>query len=123
MHDFEVRVSYSHGTRATLRLRGDFDLAAADLFAAVLAHHLHAGHRFIRLDLGELTFLDCAGLRVIVEVHNQLLARGGRLTLIRVGPRMARLLRIALLDTVLYIASPVSAPQCRAVPHLPPQPA
>ena len=102
-HDFEVQVRCTDATRAALRLQGDLDLAAADLFAAVIRHHLATGHRYVRLDLSGLDFLDCAGLRALLTAHHELLARGGRLVLTNVGPQTARLLRLTLLDTVLYV--------------------
>jgi anti-anti-sigma factor len=101
--DFEVQVRCTDASRATLRLQGDLDLAAADLFAAVIRHHLATGHRYVRLDLSGLSFLDCAGLRALLTAHHELLARGGRLTLTNVGRPTARLLRLTLLDTVLYV--------------------
>jgi anti-anti-sigma factor len=102
-HDFEVQVRCTDVTHATLRLQGDLDLAAADLFAAVIRHHLATGHRYVRLDLSGLSFVDCTGLRALLTAHHELLARGGRLSLANVGPRTARLLRLTLLDAVLYV--------------------
>jgi anti-anti-sigma factor len=100
-HDFDMQVLFVDAAHVTLRLHGDFDLAATDLFAAVIGHHIATGHRYVRLDLSGLTFLDCTGLRALVAMHQQLDASGGRLTLARVGARTARLLRLTLLDEVL----------------------
>lgn len=104
LHDFEISVQFSRGRHATLRLSGELDMCSVDLFAAVLQHHIVAGRRFFRLDLGDLTFVDCAGLRGVVEAQNKLLARHGGLVLTKVSRRTARLLQITELDTVLRIA-------------------
>lgn len=90
--------------RATVRLRGDFDLASAPLLLAVLRHHLDCGLRDVRLDLSGVTFLDCSGLGTIVGVQNEVRPRGGHVTLTGVGARIARLLHLTALDSVLEIA-------------------
>lgn len=103
--DFDVRSRVRDRLRVTLVLRGEFDLAAVDLFTTVVAHQLNMGRRFIRLDMSGVTFLDCAMLRALVLAHNQLLAHRGQLTLTRVGPRVAKLLRLTELDTALHVVS------------------
>jgi anti-anti-sigma factor len=102
-HEFEVRVQLSHGDRTTLKLRGELDLCSADLLDAVLKHHIATGRHHIRLDMSGLTFIDCAGLRVVVDAHNTLLLEHGRLDLVRVGSPTARLLRLTELDTALHV--------------------
>ena len=110
-HEFEVRVQLSRGDRATLKLSGELDLCSVDLLEAVLQNHITTGRRHIRLDMSGLTFIDCAGLRAVVDAHNALLLERGRLDLIRVGSPTARLLRITELDTALNIETtrPVQA--------------
>ena len=102
--DFEVRVQLTHAGRATLTLSGELDVCSADLFGAVLDHHMASGRRRIRLDMSGVTFIDCAGLGAIVDAHNALVSKHGHLQLIRVGPRATRLLQIAELDATLLIA-------------------
>jgi anti-anti-sigma factor len=79
-------------TRVHLQLSGALDLATADDLADVLEGHLVGGRRIVRLDLSELQFLDCAGLRILLRARKQCLARDGTLILTHVGPRPARLL-------------------------------
>ncbi len=100
----EIVTERSDATRATLRLRGEMDLANADLLTAALADQLSFGHRFVRLDLSELSFLDCAGLRALVQAHNDFLAARGSLILTGIQPLLARLLAITRLDEALLIA-------------------
>jgi anti-anti-sigma factor len=100
----EVRVLATDATRAAAELHGEMDLAAADLLAKVLDNQLAAGRRFVRLDLSRLEFLDGAGLDVLINAHDRLLAARGMLTLTGLAPRIARLLRITHLDQALYVA-------------------
>ena len=91
-------------TQATVQLEGEVDSASAGLVGVALREQLEQGHRFLRLDLSRLTFLDCAGLRVLVIAHNEFLYAGGTLVLTGVGPRVARLLSITGLDEALFVA-------------------
>lgn len=99
---FTVTAAHTH---ATVQVQGDMDVANAELLAAVLDNQLIAGRRFVRLDLTRLTFLDCAGLRVLVHAHKAFRADpGGMLLLTGVGARIARLLEITHLDEALFVA-------------------
>src|ERR1700712_3742321 len=91
-------------TQATVQLEGELDVATADLVTAALGEQLAQGHRFVRLDLSRLIFLDCAGLRVLVEAHNGFLYANGALVLTGVDQHVTRLLRLTHLDEALFIA-------------------
>jgi anti-sigma B factor antagonist len=109
------------GTEAgctTLLLRGELDLNSGELLTAVLSNHLAMGNRSLRLDLSRVTFLDCGGLRTLVEGHNRFLAVGGSLVLTGVHSRTARLLHLTHLDEALRVETPRtgSAARIRAVP-------
>ncbi len=88
-------------SRALVRAVGEWDLAAADTLADLLAEHEKAGRRFVRLDVSEVTFVDCTCLGVIVAAHRRLLAARGTLVLTGVTPRLQRLLSLTGLDRVL----------------------
>ena len=103
---FEVTATVTDATNATVHLRGEMDMATAELVTAVLDSELAAGRRFIRLDLSGLNFLDCAGLRALVCAHNQILAARGTLVLAGAGARIERLLAITHLDEVLLMSDP-----------------
>jgi anti-anti-sigma factor len=87
-----------------VQLRGEMDLSNADLLTAALSTHLGRGRRFVRLDLSDLQFMDCAGLRAIVEAHNRCLAAHGTLILTGAGSQINRILAITRLNEVLLVA-------------------
>lgn len=89
--------------RAHVKVTGDLDLATAAALWAVLHGHLLAGRRFLRLDLSDVTFVDAATLTALQRVHDDALERRGTLVLTGVHDRIARILRIAQLDDVLFI--------------------
>jgi anti-anti-sigma factor len=63
MDDFAVRAD----PEGVLWLTGEFDLAALDVFQAVVDAVLDAQRELV-LDLTELTFLDSTGIRAILVV-------------------------------------------------------
>ena len=106
----QITVAPINPSLATLYLRGELDCATAERLTATLAEQRSRGCRFLRVDLTGLHFIDCAGLSALVTGHRRALADRGTLVLTGVGPRVARLLALAGLDTVLYIADGISDP-------------
>jgi anti-sigma B factor antagonist len=94
--------------RASVKVAGDLDIATAPTLWGLLQAHLAVGRRFLRLDLAGLTFLDAAALSGIVGAHHDALDRRGTLVLTGVSERTARVLRLAALDTVLFVGGPRS---------------
>lgn len=93
-----------------LRVAGELDLATVGRLAAVLEQQYQAGRCFARLDLSEVSFLDCAGLGVLVHAHHRFLAHG-TLILTGVSPRIQRLLELTGLDQVLFTIARATDPQ------------
>jgi anti-sigma B factor antagonist len=74
-----------------ITLDGELDLATA----RGLERRLDAiplAHTDVRLDLSELTFVDSAGLSVLLRLANRAEEEGRRVTLVRPRPEVARLL-------------------------------
>ncbi|UQA98101.1 STAS domain-containing protein [Streptomyces halobius] len=86
------------GTTTVLELRGELDIFAV----AVLSDRLDGltgTHPDLLLDLRAVTFIDCAGLSLLVRARQRTRERGGRLRLTGVPDRgnIARLLRMTRL--------------------------
>jgi anti-sigma B factor antagonist len=98
--------------RASLILRGEFDLSNADLVCDTVAEHLARGRTAIRLDLRAVEFVDSTALQVLVHASMQCQRSHGSLTLSHVPARVRRVIDIAGLDTVLLIhpSQPAPAP-------------
>jgi anti-sigma B factor antagonist len=84
-----------------LRVRGELDIASAPELAAALDALLTADHRVVVLDLADLSFLDCAGMRPIRSALSALRRRGGTLVIRHPQPLVERTLRLAGLDEAL----------------------
>jgi anti-anti-sigma factor len=93
--DFEVTRS-----GAVVTPRGEIDLATVDAVGAALAS---ATAPRVVLDLRETTFLDSAGIRLIVEAARDLEAQGRELVVVRGGPEVRRVFDLVGLDGRLRI--------------------
>jgi anti-anti-sigma factor len=58
------------------------------------------GRSDLVLDLGNLEFVDSAGLGVLVGIYKRLKRRGCRVAVVRVQPYVARVMRVIKLDRV-----------------------
>jgi anti-anti-sigma factor len=81
-----------HGAHYVLSLEGELDLSSAPVFEARVAE-LEALVSCV-VDLHGLDFIDCAGVRALVNMAQELTARGGRLVLTRPQTPVANVLKI-----------------------------
>jgi anti-sigma B factor antagonist len=77
-----------------LALIGELDVAGVPLVRAGGTQLLTAGAGIV-VDLARLTFIDAAGLGVLVELSNALRAGHHELTITQVSPRVARTFAVA----------------------------
>lgn len=89
-----------HGRRG-LHASGAWDLADAERLSHALREHAKRA-RLLRLDVSDVTFLDCSCLQVLVDAHHRMLALEGTLVLTGVPARLTRLIEVAGLTDVLY---------------------
>jgi anti-sigma B factor antagonist len=83
---------------------GELDVATAGQLADLLTEVLRTGSERVFLDLADVTFMDCAGLAVLLRAREASLGGGGGLCLVAVS-RCVRLL-LALTGTARLAASP-----------------
>lgn len=81
---------------------GELDLAGAAGFAEILGEAEEAAVMIV-LDLRQLAFIDCSGLRVIVEVAGRARDAGRRVVLIRGPVQVQRLFTLTGTDRDLDI--------------------
>src|SRR5262245_20895402 len=94
--EFEV----TRGTAAGMVVvtpRGESELATAGEVYAV-TEHARAEANQVYLDLREVTFIDSAGVRLVVESARTLQAQGGELVVVRGGPEVRRIFDLVGLD-------------------------
>lgn len=87
--------SSSPSTVAVLRIAGQMDISAAPHLRDVLERAAADGSHDVVVDLAEVTFIDCSGLRPLLEARARC---GDRFRLSGVTEPVARLLRLTDLD-------------------------
>jgi anti-sigma B factor antagonist len=98
---------WRHGDRATIQVGGEIDLATGPQLQAVLVELVDRGFYQLIVDLAQVTFLDCAGIRVLVDALRRVHQDGGSLRLVRPTRRVERVLALTGMTTVFPIdASP-----------------
>jgi len=68
--EFSVELERGPGT-PLVRVRGDVDLTTAPVLIDALTAIADEGHREVRLDLSDVTFLDSAGIGALVRVMRE----------------------------------------------------
>jgi len=91
-------------TEAVLLLVGEIDMATADDLRDATAQLLSEPIERIVLDFAGVTFCDSQGLSVLISLHREVAAKGGRLVLANLGEFMERLLEITGLRGAFEIA-------------------
>lgn len=87
----------------TVEVSGDLDLGSDRAFLAAVLPAVEGG-RPVHLDLGALDFLGSHGVRCLVEVNAEAVARGTELVVVRLSPAARRTIELTGLDRVLTIA-------------------
>ncbi|WP_042391633.1 STAS domain-containing protein [Streptacidiphilus carbonis] len=93
---------------ALVQARGEIDLDTAPALQRRLTAALKA-HGEAVLDLSQVTFMDCAGLRPLLLAHHLAARHGGRLILHGACHPVLRLLELTGLDQYLTLGWPPDA--------------
>lgn len=86
---------------ATVALKGRLDSLEAQGLRDTVRRLISGGCRRMAIDLTDVTFIDSAGLAVLVRTHRELQASGGELTLIRPsGENANRIFQLTQFDQI-----------------------
>jgi anti-anti-sigma factor len=96
-----------------LRLCGEVDIAAATRLRPAWLALAETGRPVLIVDLSEVTFMDVAGVSLLVALRNRQLAHGGRVHLRRVPAQVTRVLQLTGLAEILQV-EPAPAPRSAA---------
>lgn len=102
--DIDVEQS---GEIAVVTIAGEIDALTADEASAFLNTQLESGLERLVLDLGQVTFMSSAGIRLFLEILRKSRERGGDLRLARTPAAVARTLDITGLAQILKAYSSV----------------
>ena len=90
-------------------LKGELDLATVGRFRRAAIDTMNENGPALTLDVAGVTFMDCAGLSMIIALHREALVRGGHVTLTGTPPSVSRLLRLSRLHAVIATSDAASA--------------
>ncbi|MFJ4640972.1 STAS domain-containing protein [Streptomyces hygroscopicus] len=93
----------SVGGTTVVALHGDIDILTASPLGVRLDDLTAALHPDLVVDLRAVSFIDCAGLRVLCRARNRTVERHGRLRLVTGSGQFLRILGGAGLDGVFEI--------------------
>jgi anti-anti-sigma factor len=98
----ELDVEVTHeGTTTTVAVRGEVDLITTVRLNRELETAAEGGPEWLRIDLLHVTFMDTAGVAVLLTARRRALEAGCRFTVKAASPTIQRLLEITGLATLL----------------------
>jgi len=100
-------VVHHGGHWVVVEARGEVDADTAPLLRRACIDAL-AEHRHIVIDLSGVTFLDSAGLSVLVGTMRRATTDGGAMRVVATSPAVLRVLRITALDEVFDLRATVA---------------
>ena len=98
--------------KATVRVRGELDIATADQAYAYLRDVVDSQDGPVLMNLSELSFCDAAGLGVLARIARHAKQAGRQLKLSSARPSLLKLMRLTGLD----VSFPELLPSARAYP-------
>jgi anti-sigma B factor antagonist len=95
-----LRVRQDRG-HTVLEFRGEIDIAAAEEIAPCLDRVTANGDIRLVIDLRQVEFFDCSGLRLLYRARSRVLDQGGELRLVCTHPLTLRIMRATGLTRLL----------------------
>ena len=93
----------SVGTHALVILAGELDVSSVGLLYQQLAALSAEGICHVSLNMAEVTFVDSAGLSVLVSAHKRVESMNGELIIFSPSAQLRKLFEICSLDSYLNI--------------------
>lgn len=91
------------GGQVTLIVHGEIDLATVPRLTECLNDALLAGDGDVRVDLGDVDFIDAAGMGALAGAAIRLNAAGRSLLVVNVRPRLRRVLEAGRLGELVRV--------------------
>ena len=104
---------YRYRATRTLCVTGELDVATASVLEGAVDGALDGQGGDLRLDLGDLDFMDSSGARAIMHAHDKAASLGSRLVILSPTPVVRRVLELMGVDHVVDIKD--AAPQPRGM--------
>ena len=100
----------SNAPSATVVLGGEIDIATSPAIRRFLLAAVSGGDVHLAVDMSGVTFIDAAGIGVLVAAANRAREAGGGLSLLAPSRQVRRLLGVLHLDAILPTAQRSGGP-------------
>jgi anti-sigma B factor antagonist len=103
MDVLHLSIEHEDGAAVVITLRGELDVATTPEFKSLVSELVSKGHNRLVLDLSGLDFIDSTGIGSFVGALNRARQANGSLCLRAVPARIASVLAMVGLDSVLAV--------------------
>lgn len=110
--DFEVRARSLDRESCVVQFVGELDVYTCRIASKEFLRLLEGHHRLFLTDLSRLTFIDSAGLGMLVRFQRRLRDMEGDLVVTGASPPVRRLFRVTGLDSLFLLAANVEEALC-----------
>ena len=101
-----LQISVARNEDVTIvTMRGDADLAAADVLSNALLPIAASRPAYVMVDLAGLTFISSLGIGQLVSLRRGLAAHGGKVTIAAPQPRVMQALKHAQVESLFEIVA------------------
>ena len=97
---FRIEIHPGHGLGVVLPI-GELDLATAGSLRDVMIEHARREPEVLVIDLGRLSFMDCSGVRILLEAHARARQTDRRVEVVCPRGQVRRLLSVSAADLEL----------------------
>jgi anti-sigma B factor antagonist len=99
----DLRVTVCPGSPLVVEIRGDIDIQSAPELRDELLRVIRRRGAQLALDLAAVTFLDCAGLNVLLATRRRAQLEDGSVRIVRASPRVLRMISLLGLEGVFAL--------------------
>ena len=97
----DLHVSIRPGPPPVVEISGEIDIWSGQQLRDQLLWVMRRHGAQLTLDLGRVTFMDCAGIGVLLATRRRARLQGGWVRIVRVSPRVQRIFALANVQQVL----------------------
>jgi anti-sigma B factor antagonist len=99
----DLRVAVCPGSPLVVKIRGEIDIQSASQLRDELLRVIRRHGPQLALDLAGVTFMDCAGLTVLLATRRRAELEEGSVRVIRASPRVLRVISLLGLERVFAL--------------------
>lgn len=98
---FEVKEN--NNMKAVIALHGELDTSASQQFATELKPFIDDAGKDITVDFSELEYISSAGMRTILLLNKNALAKGGKVTIVGMSEDIRQIFQMTGFDQMIEI--------------------